>query len=206
MNSPETSVGASSKPAPDNEEQALQAEVEKLALALCEAIEENTLLKQNLQDLEQLIKRLDVENMTKSAALLIYNESQMSQLEEKIENQKEDLKRKTDECDTLEQKNQEKMDNLKQTNQVLKTCWEENVQKVADLKAIEEEIEELTLQLCECKREIKSIDRKAHKQAAENSNQFQVVRSRSLTKKPNLKASASNAIEMEIDGRLQTHE
>jgi chromosome segregation ATPase len=203
INSTETSLDASTLPAPrsDNtneEDQVMRTEVEKQALALREAIEENAPLKQSLYDLEQLIKRLDEENVTKSAALLSYDEPKMVEFEKKIEDQKEHLKRKTEEYNALDQKNQQKLDTLKQNNQALKTRWEESVQRVADLKEktlkpTEDEIEELTRQLSECEKEIKSIDRETQKRAIEHSNQFQIVRSRSASKKPNLIPSTSNS-------------
>ncbi|KAA1112508.1 hypothetical protein PGTUg99_022014 [Puccinia graminis f. sp. tritici] len=203
ITSTETSLDASTLPAPrsDNtneEDQAMRTEVEKQALALREAIEENAPLKQSLCDLEQLIKRLDEENVTKSAALLSYDEPKMVEFEKRIEDQKEKLKRKTEEYNALEQKNQRKLDTLKQNNQLLKTRWEESIQRVGDLKEktlkpTEEEIEELTRQLSECEKEIKSIDRETQKRAIEHSNQFQIVRSRSASKKPNLIPSTSNS-------------
>ncbi|KNZ62961.1 hypothetical protein VP01_1201g5 [Puccinia sorghi] len=202
ISSAETSVDSGVVPASrpgytNEEEQALRTELEKQALALREAIEENAPLKQTLHDLEQLIKRLDEENTAKSAELLIYDELKIAQLEKTIEGQKEELKRKTEQCKVLEEKNHQKLDNLKQTNQVLKTRWEDSVQKIEHfkektLKPVEEEIDELIRQLCECEKDIKSIDRETQKRAIQHSNQFQVVRSRSSGKKNNSKPSASN--------------
>ncbi|POV96948.1 hypothetical protein PSHT_14861 [Puccinia striiformis] len=197
--SPETSVDSSAGPDPrtinNNTDEETQLVLrDKQIVALREAIKENAPLKQSLDDLEQLIKRLDEENLRKSSALLIYDESKMVEFEKKVEDQKEELKLKTEEYHLLEQKNQQKLDNLQGNNQVLKTRWEDSVKEIGDfkdktMKPIEDEIEELTRQISECEREIKFIDREIQKRVNENSKQFQVVRSRSSSKKPNVMMS-----------------